>query len=94
MTESDRDIILNGEMLNDKYISFAGRLLLGQFPGTEGLISTVFQKKVPAKRIEKGVQIIHDQGNHWIVASTLNSALDVIEIYDSLIILWMERVKQ
>ena len=83
MTESDRDIILNGEMLNDKHISFAGRLLLGQFPGTEGLISTVFQKKVPAKRIEKGVQIIHDRGNHWIVASTLNSAIDVIEIYDS-----------
>ena len=27
MTESDRDIIFNGEMLNDKHISFAGTFL-------------------------------------------------------------------
>ncbi len=34
------------------------------------------------KKIE-GIQIVHDRGNHWIVASTLHNS-KVIFIYDSI----------
>ena len=71
-------------MLNDRHINFAQKLLLNQFPGTEGLQCTLLQNKILRKQIEAGVQIIHDRGNHWIVASTINSASNVVKVYDSI----------
>ena len=52
-------------------------------PGTDGLIPTTYQNKILVKKIEQGMQIIHDRGNHWIVASTLHSSKAVVQIYDS-----------
>lgn len=37
---------------------------------------------MPHRKINCGIQIIHDRGNHWIVASTINSEKLVL-IYDS-----------
>ena len=75
MIVSDRKLL---KMLNDMHITFAQRLLSTQFPCTDGLIFTVWQNKVPMKKIEHGEQIIHDRGNHWIVASTLYTSMDVM----------------
>ena len=83
MTLLDKDVVSNGSMLNDAHINCAQELLRSQFPGIDGLISTLYQNKVPAKRIERGVQIIHDRGNHWIVASSICDANEVL-IYDSI----------
>jgi hypothetical protein len=61
LTDSDREDIIQGKMLNDKHITIAQRLLLHQFPGTGGLMSTLYQSK-PLKKREQGVQIFHDRG--------------------------------
>ncbi len=47
MAQSDKNILLHGGMLNDRHIDFAQKLLLNQFPGTPGLMSTLLQNKVP-----------------------------------------------
>ncbi len=83
MTELDKDILLHGGLLNDRHIDFAQRLLSRQFPSVGGLVSTLYQMKVPAKKIKQGVQIIHDRGNHWILASSVCHT-DVVKIYDSI----------
>ena len=84
LTLSDKNVLSQDKMLNDRHINFAQKLLLNQFPNTEGLQCTLLQNKMPRKKIEAGVQIIHDRGNHWIVASTINSASNVVKVYDSI----------
>ena len=75
-------------MLNDAHINCAQELLRSQFRGIDGLISTLYQNKVPAKRIERGVQIIHDRGNHWIVASSICDYMTLFIVY------WMLKQKK
>ena len=51
----------------------------------EGLQNTLCQRKIRLQKIKSGVQIIHDRGNHWIVASSINECNGkVIDVYDSL----------
>ncbi len=85
LTLSDREMIMNAEkQLNDRHINFSQRLLLQQFPGTEGLKCTLLQNKILKSKIKCGIQIIHDRGNHWLVASTIDSVNgNVVKIYDS-----------
>ncbi len=85
LTLSDREFIMNAEkQLNDRHINFSQRLLLQQCPGTEGLKCTLLQNKILKSKIKCGIQIIHDRGNHWLVASTLDSVNgNVVMIYDS-----------
>ena len=71
MTEADKGILASGGLLNDNHINFAQGLLIQQFPLTEGLQKTLLQTRKPAKKIKDGLQIIHDRGNHWVVASTI-----------------------
>ena len=82
MTETDKDILTSGGLLNDNHINFAQCLLFHQFPLTEGLKHTILQGRKPLKKIKKGLQIIHDRGNHWVVASTIGCA-DGVKVYDS-----------
>ncbi|MCH9754600.1 MAG: hypothetical protein K0U11_01920 [Gammaproteobacteria bacterium] len=36
-------------------------------------------------KVKHGIIIIHDRGNHWLLASTVNSVnSNVIEVYDSM----------
>lgn len=60
MTMSDRSALTDGGMLNDMHVNCAQQLLLRQFPSTN---ATLYQNKLPQKKIEEGVQIIHDRGN-------------------------------
>ena len=80
MTTSDQSILLNGDLLNDRHIDFAQRILLDMFPTTSGLKCTLLQDKIQIKKIEQGLQIIH----HWILASTLQCTGNVVKIYDSI----------
>ena len=52
-------------------------ILCRQFPNTEGLGHTLLQKK-----IQNGLQIIHDRGDHWIVASNIGES-NIVKVYDS-----------
>ena len=45
MTTSDQSILLNGDLLNDRHIDFAQRILLDMFPTTSGLKCTLLQDK-------------------------------------------------
>ena len=47
----------------------------------DGFRSTLYQSKEPEKRIKHGVQVIHDRGNHWILASTMGCADNMVKIY-------------
>ena len=84
MTESDRKAFLSNDLLNDRHINYAQILLHYQFPMVEGLQNTLLQKsKAKTNKINGGgLQIIHDRGNHWIVASTISSDKS-IQVYDS-----------
>ena len=83
MTETDKDILTSGGFLNDNHINVAQCLLFHQFPSTEGLKYTILQRKKPPKKIKEGLQIIHDRGNHWLVANTIDCADGVVKVYDS-----------
>jgi hypothetical protein len=82
LTESDKKAIASDELLNDRHINYAQTLLHHHFPSVEGLYNTLYQRKIK-KKIICGIQIIHDRGNHWVVASTINSD-NSVQVYDSL----------
>ena len=42
----------------------------------------MLQKRKPPKKIESGLQIIHDRGDHWVVASNV-AGYDNVQVYDS-----------
>ena len=83
MTETDKGILTSGGLLSDNHINFAQHLLFHQFPSTEGLQYTILQGRKPVKNIKNGLQIIHDRGNHWLVANTIGCAGSVVQVYDS-----------
>lgn len=58
-------------------------MLKRQFPNIEGLGHTLLQQQKPVKKIESGVQFIHNR-DHWIVASNSGCDANVIKVYDSM----------
>lgn len=70
------------EVLNDRHINYAQSLLHYQFATVEGLQNTLFQNKQCPKKITHGIQIIHDRGNHWIVAYIAGSC-EPVKVRDS-----------
>ena len=83
LSQTEKDQLCNGEWLTDMHVNYAQALLKKKFPHIDGLKNTLLiQKK--QERIKQGVQIIHTQGNHWIVASSLRCSKSEIEIFDSL----------
>lgn len=83
LSEHGKVQLCSGKWLSDKHVIFAQSLLKKQFPQVNGLKSTLLLHKTQDK-IKEGVQIIHSQGNHWIVASILGCSGSVVKIFDSL----------
>ena len=72
LTEADKIVLQqSGVWLNDRHINFAQYLLRCEFPDVEGLQNTLLQKKEKVNKIDTGVHILFDQGNHWVVALSL-----------------------
>ncbi len=63
LTEFDKNALIKCQLLNDRHINFAQRLLHNQFPNTEGLSHTLLQEREMKKIIERGLQVIFDRGN-------------------------------
>ena len=84
LTTTDKHIISSGRKLNDLHINFAHHILKHQFPSLKRLQNTLYQsKKQPGEYPTNKVQIVHSRGDHWIVASTINSVNNKVNVYDS-----------
>ena len=71
--------------MNDLIIIVAQLLLKKQFPHILLLYSTLLQNKLNrVDKINSQIQILHYGGNHWIVASTISTPDDVVNVYDSI----------
>jgi len=79
--ETDRVAIVSDDLPN-QHINYAQTLLHNQFPLTEGLHNTLLQKKKWQQKVKWGIQIIHDRGHHWVVASTIDSD-QTVQVYNS-----------
>ena len=88
LTVEDKDIVVNGSVLNDKHINYGLNLIRNQYSDISGLQSTLLQrsrKVSPFLAGENALQVIHCLECHWIVASTIpigENSCDVL-IYDS-----------
>ena len=84
----DSEHIIMGEELTDTEINLAQQLLKKQFPNLNGFKSTLLQDKryaLTEKDVRNKVQIIYCKGRrHWVVASTVNSSIGQVKVYDSL----------
>ena len=83
MIQSDKVILEGGGQLSDRHINYAQILLQKQFPLVQGLGNTLLQSRKPLQAIKQGLQILHDRGNHWLVASNIGCPENTINLYDS-----------
>ena len=88
LTLKDKDYIESGDKLNDKHINFV-QLLLKQFQYIGGLISTLtLCRSDKLLQSQNAFQIVHDRGDHWIVASSVGldgqPSIGEVRIYDSI----------
>lgn len=84
LTEEDKVNLVQGKKLNDRHINYAQRILHSQFPDIDGLGHTILQRRKPAKAIQHGLQIIHDRGDHWVVAvRNIGCQNNIIKLFDS-----------
>ena len=79
----DKQELANGNKLNDRHINYAQKLLHNQFPKVGGLGHTLLQNRRPTKKIQWGLQIIYDRGDHWVVASNIDCDDNNLQVYDS-----------
>ena len=75
--------ILDGNKLTDIPINKALGIIKQQFPNIQGLQSTLLQYKGRKSVTKDQVQVIHDRGDHWIVASNVGCKRKEVNIYDS-----------
>ena len=79
----EKDIIVNGQWLNDKVIQAAQTILRQQFPNVGGLQSSVLVESGMGDVMrENSVQIMH-KNSHWFCIST-NDDKSRVCVYDSL----------
>ena len=83
----DKKILEHGEMLTDKHINFAQRLLKEMFSGINGLQLTVLQGREHKEPTTNSIQILHMNGNHWVCAATTVKGKEV-NVYDSSFVSW------
>ena len=87
LSEEDKNIILNGEWLNDKIVHAAQVLmqedqdLLSVGSLQNPLLGQTLQFEVLNK---ESVQILHSGGTHWITVSTDGICHSTVKVYDSL----------
>ena len=87
LSEEDKNIILNGEWLNDKIVHAAQVLMqddqdlrsVGSLQNP--LLGQTLQFEVLNK---ESVQILHSGGTHWITVSTDSICQSTVKVYDSL----------
>lgn len=85
LTKADKQILCDGDWLNDKHIAAGNMLLKAKFPYQNGLQDTcLLSKKRWNSKPKEFVQILHVAGNHWVCASNKLSADSTVEIFDSL----------
>ena len=84
LSNINKATIKNGERLTDKHITFCQTMLKTQFSLTERLECTLYQSKQRERKIHSGLQVIHvNCGDHWILASNLNTNANCLKIYAS-----------
>ena len=80
--------IIMGKELTNTEINLAQQLLKSQFPGVNGLQSTLLQDKqtiLTEKSVRDNIQIIHcKRRHHWVVATTMNCDIYQVKVFDSL----------
>ena len=87
LTQKDRDIILNGEWLNDNIINAAQCLmkhdqdLLPVGSLQNPLLGQTLEFDVVS---DASVQILQSGGNHWITISTVGTKHPTVKVFDSL----------
>ena len=84
---SDRTVITSNNLLSDQHINYTQVILHEQFPLVGALKNTLLQGRPQQRKIHAGgLQIIHDCGNHWIVASEVGSddTVETVQVYDSI----------
>lgn len=87
LTELDKIAITSNDLLSDRHIHYAQAILSQQFPHVDGFKNTLLQGKPQLRKIQcGGIQIIHDRGNHWIVASAIGNkdTIESVQVYDSI----------
>ena len=85
LTENDKRIIQSGEELTDNHVNFAQRLLKKQYPGLNGLESTLYlTRSDPLSCTHNYMQIVFSRNSHWIVIATLGCLPGHVNVYDSL----------
>ena len=88
LSDSYVEKVIMGEELTDIHINIARNLLKKQFPNLSGLQCTLLQAKETSTidiKAKKMLQIIHCLDcQHWIVATTIGSGKNQIQIFDSI----------
>ena len=87
LSSDEMEEIVMGRKLPDIHITFAQDLLKCQFENVNGLECTLLQSKdsvLTEETARNKLQIFHDRGDHWIVASNvLNVESGQVAVYDS-----------
>lgn len=84
LTMEDKRNLIEGLKLSDRHINYSQKLLQNQFPDMGGLGPTLLQRRKPINVIRSGIQIIHDKGDHWVIAArNVYYEDNIIKVYDS-----------
>ena len=85
LTENDKQIIQSWKELTDNHVNFAQRLLKKQYPGLNGVESTLLlTRSDPLSCTHNYKQIVFSRGDHWIVIATLGCLPGHVTVYDSI----------
>ena len=78
LRDADRDIILNGEWLNDKHIDAAQKLVC-QYLGDKEM-QTVLMSQADFKPVTgETVQLLHNGNNHWLCSAYIGGKVMVAD---------------
>ena len=85
LSNDEKKTVTKGQWLSDNHIGFAQSLICHQFKGKiNGLQQTLLQYKKPLKQRNMVIQIIHINGNHWALITTIDCPEGTVKIYDPL----------
>ena len=79
------DILSTNSWLNDKLIDLGQAMLQTKYPHINGLQSVILAEKFALiPQPDEFVQILNQNGNHWILVSSIGCASATVKVYDSL----------
>ena len=85
LTNREKKMIEEEQWLSDIHIAFAQSLIKKQFQHINGLQNTLYQLKNTLTTRDKVIQIIHVNGSHWAVISTVDCKEGTVKYYDSMV---------